>query len=111
MNLKVNHLAEGNKHYLEVSGELDAYTAKDLRGKLMPLTENNGNTVIVDLSGLDYMDSTGLGVFVGALKSSKNNGSKLILRNMTDRVRRLFEITGLDEIITFQDDNVRGEVR
>lgn len=108
MNLKVSQISEGNKHYLEVSGELDAFTAKDLREKLMPLTENNGNHIIVDLSDLDYMDSTGLGVFVGVLKASKTNGAKLVLKNMTDRVRRLFEITGLDEIITVQDDNVKG---
>lgn len=108
MNIKVRKVSEGTKHYLEVAGEVDAFTAPELREKVIPLTEKRENTVIVDLSDVTYMDSTGLGVFVGAIKAAKKNQSEVILKNMTERVRRLFAITGLDEIITIQQDDVKG---
>ncbi len=107
MNFNVKELTEGTKHYLEVSGELDAYTAPELREKLMPLVERSGHTIVVDLSEVTYMDSTGLGVFVGAIKAENKHRSKVILKNMTKRVRRLFDITGLDEIITIQQDEAK----
>ena len=53
------------------------------------------------------MDSTGLGVFIGALKSTKEYESEMRLVSMQDRVRRLFEITGLDSIMNI-DTTVRG---
>lgn len=111
MNLKVKKVSEGTKHYLEVAGELDAYTAPELRQKLIPLVEQKGHTLIVDLSDVTYMDSTGLGVFVGAIKAEKRHQSEVILKNMTERVRRLFDITGLDEIMTIQHDDAKGGAR
>ncbi len=54
------------------------------------------------------MDSTGLGIFVGALKSSKANNSSLKLRGMTDRVKRISEITGLTEVMDIES-GVKGE--
>ncbi len=108
MNLQIQKISQGAKHLLEVSGEIDAYTATELHKKLIPLTEESGHTVLVDLSKVSYMDSTGLGVFVGALKSAKANNSDIILKRMTDRVRRLFNITGLDEIMTIEQDDVKG---
>jgi len=53
------------------------------------------------------MDSTGLGVFVGALKAAKKNGTSFTLVGVSERIRRLFEITGLSSIITI-DSGVRG---
>lgn len=103
MELAVQETAE-QEHQVTVSGEIDAYTASELRDTLIPLTEGKGATVIVVLSNVDYMDSTALGIFVAALKSSKKYDSHLKLQGMTDRVRRLFDITGLDEIIDIEYD-------
>lgn len=65
----------------------------------MPLMRESGNEIEVDLENVQYMDSTGLGVFVSALKASKESGSHYTLKNVQDRVFRIFEITGLSEII------------
>jgi len=66
---------------------------------MLPLVEQAGHTVEVDLENVEYMDSTGIGTFVSALKASNINNSHLRLINMQDRVYRLFSITGLDEIM------------
>src|SRR5699024_1809531 len=82
-----------------LTGEIDAYTAPELKEALLPLTKQAGQVVEVDLENVNYMDSTGLGVFISALKSTKENESQLKLINLQDRVLRLFRITGLDEIM------------
>jgi len=99
MNLSVNVQEDSNVKVLEVSGEIDAYTAPELKETLMPLMRESGNEIEVDLENVQYMDSTGLGVFVSALKASKESGSHYTLKNVQDRVFRIFEITGLSEII------------
>lgn len=99
MNLSVNVQEGSNVKVLEVSGEIDAYTAPELKQTLMPLMKESGNEIEVDLENVQYMDSTGLGVFVSALKASKESGSHYTLKNVQDRVFRIFEITGLSEII------------
>ncbi|MDM8102649.1 STAS domain-containing protein [Oceanobacillus oncorhynchi] len=99
MNLSVNVQEDSNVKVLEVSGEIDAYTAPELKETLMPLMRESGNEIEVDLENVQYMDSTGLGVFVSALKASKESGSHYTLKNVQNRVFRIFEITGLSEII------------
>lgn len=85
-----------------VSGEIDVFTAPELRTKLLPLCQS-GETVVVDLSKVNYIDSTGLGVFVGAYKIQRTQKGKLILTGVNQRLLRLFRITGLQEIIQIEE--------
>lgn len=99
MDLLIEVKTEENKSTVNLSGEIDVYTAPKLKESILPLTEYENNVIEVFFDHVTYMDSTGLGVFIGALKSTKENGSTLRLVNLQDRVLRLFKITGLDEII------------
>jgi anti-sigma B factor antagonist len=110
VNIKIDHQVEGNTHCVTINGEIDAYTAPQLRKQLIPLTENEGQTIIIDLTNVDYMDSTGLGIFVGALKSARSHNSVLKLRNLSKRIERLFEITGLLEVLDIES-NVKEETQ
>ncbi|MCZ0702679.1 anti-sigma B factor antagonist [Natronobacillus azotifigens] len=107
INLDVEVIDDGLSTIVELVGEIDAYTAPVLKESLLPLTEEAGANIIVDLEKVNYMDSTGLGVFISALKSSKEHESKLKLIHLQERVYRLFKITSLDSIITI-DTTVRG---
>ncbi|WP_017754816.1 STAS domain-containing protein [Calidifontibacillus oryziterrae] len=110
MNLEINIELLDNTHLLKLSGEVDAYTAPKLREAIIPLVEKENANVIVNLSGVRYMDSTGLGVFIGALKSSYKFRSSLKLQGLTTQVERLFHITGLSEVINIEAEcGVRGE--
>lgn len=99
MNLDINVNQLGNKSTCTLTGEIDAYTAPQLKEAILPLTMQAEHIVEVDLENVSYMDSTGLGVFISALKSTKEHQSELKLVNLQDRVLRLFKITGLDEIM------------
>ncbi|GAK04406.1 anti-sigma F factor antagonist [Geomicrobium sp. JCM 19037] len=102
LDLKKTTIDNGTK--LFVSGEIDAYTAPQLKEALAPLTsEENGKTV-VDLAGVDYIDSTGLGIFVGALKEAHNHNGELKIVSLNHRVKRLFTITGLDEVMDIDEE-------
>ncbi|MHA6253006.1 STAS domain-containing protein [Oceanobacillus sp. CAU 1775] len=102
MNLDLNTKTTDNQTVLTVSGEIDAYTAPKLKQAFQPMLEEENQEIIVDLEKVSYMDSTGLGVFIGVLKSAKEKGSSLELINIQERVYRLFHITGLEEIMNLK---------
>lgn len=86
------------------------YTAPQLKQEILPLTEIKGIKVQIDLQNISYLDSTGLGVFINAYKSTRENGSELKLINLHSRVLRLFKVTGLHEIMDLEaDEKDRGE--
>lgn len=99
MDLEMEVKEEENKSIVILSGEIDAYTAPKLKDTLLPLTTTAEHTVEVDLGDVNYMDSTGLGVFISALKSTKENSSHMQLVDLQERVYRLFSITGLIEVM------------
>ena len=78
-----------------VEGEVDVATAPALRDELYRLIDRGTKRIVVDLAGMDFIDSTGLGVFVGALKRSREGGGELELRSPKPAARKIFNITGL----------------
>lgn len=92
---------------LDVSGEIDLHTAPTLRAALEPAVDAAGDShpaVVVDLSGVAFIDSTGLGELVGAHKALVEKGARLHLAASNERVRRLLSITGLDEVLDVHPD-------
>jgi anti-sigma B factor antagonist len=85
---------------LEVGGEIDVYTAPQLRERLISIVEGGGRRVVVDLSRVEFLDSTGLGVLVGALKRLRGVGGELFLVCDQERLLKIFRITGLDRVFT-----------
>jgi anti-sigma B factor antagonist len=98
MDLVVDVYAAAGHTVLAVSGEVDVYTAHTLRGRLTELIASGRHHLVVDLSEVDFIDSTGLGVLVGGLNKSVDAGGSLALVCQQASMLRLFEITGLDEV-------------
>lgn len=88
----------GGVPVLSVSGEIDVATAPELREHLQRRTAANAPTVVVDLLEVSFLDSTALGVLVGALKRSREAGGELRLVIAQPRILKVFEITGLTEV-------------
>lgn len=86
---------------LQIEGEIDVFTAPQFREKLLPLCTIE-QTVTVDLSQVSYIDSTGLGVLIGAYKALRSAGGKLVITGLNERLQRLFRITGLDELMEIE---------
>ena len=80
-----------------LSGEVDIYTSQELKENLYRVVESNKKDVIIDCKELNYIDSTGLGIFVGALKK-QSSMKKIKIINLKDNIKKLFIITGLDKI-------------
>jgi anti-sigma B factor antagonist len=99
LSLQIEVNQEALTCYVYVKGEVDAYTAPQLKDHLVPLAEERYTHLVIDLAGVAYIDSTGLGVFIGVLKSTRKHGGSLKLVGLNNRVKRLFTITGLHEII------------
>ncbi|WP_059105951.1 STAS domain-containing protein [Shouchella shacheensis] len=103
MNLSIRSEQTGNVHHIDLAGEIDAYTVPQLREAVMPLAKEADTTIVVNFENVEYIDSTGLGTFVGILKATDAHGSELTLKGMSDRIKRLFSITGLDEVINIKE--------
>lgn len=96
---------------VEVSGEVDVYTAPQLDEQLSTLVEGGSYKLIVDLSAVEFLDSTGLGVLVKALKRVREHDGSLAVITATDRISKVFRITGLDTAISLHssvDEAVAG---
>ena len=100
-DLKVSTAPEGTR--VDVSGELDAYTAPQLRKLLDEVLDGTVSSVVVDLSGTSFIDSTGLGVLVGAARKARSQDGELILDSPTHSVHRVLQITGLTLSIPVQN--------
>ena len=96
--MKIQSTNQGDIHILEISGELDYHSSPELREKLTELTGKQAPKILVNLGGVDYMDSSGIATFVEAFQKAKRYQGRLILAALTDTVRGVFEIAKLDSI-------------
>ena len=81
---------------IRVKGEIDVYTAPQLRECVLDLISRGVTHVIADLRDVEFLDSTGLGAIVGGHKRLRTNDGSLVLAASPERIVRLFRITGLD---------------
>ena len=85
-------------YILEIEGEVDVYTSPQLKQDILQLAETGVNYIIINLSKLEYLDSTGLGVLICGLKRLREANGNLALVGPGMRILRIFEITGLNKI-------------
>lgn len=97
----INIRAEGEKAVVvSLAGEIDIMRSPDLQTALQDAVGRTpkGGGVVVDLSGVTYMDSSGVATLVRGLQLSRKKGAGLVLCGLQDRVRSIFEIARLDTV-------------
>lgn len=99
MKMNINKQYKEKEVLVFVEGEIDAFTAPKLREELWHLSEKENATVTINLKEVTYLDSTGLGVFVGLFKRLNSNNGELKLIELSNRLYKLFEMTGLINIM------------
>jgi anti-sigma B factor antagonist len=98
MDLRLDVSEHGDWAVLQVGGEIDVATAPRLREQLIRLVNDQKYRIVVDLEGVDFIDSTGLGVLIGALKRVRTHDGDLGLICTDARIVKVFEITGLSQV-------------
>jgi anti-sigma B factor antagonist len=81
---------------LTLRGEIDVYTAPQMRQAIVDLVDGGVTNVIVDMAQVDFLDSTGLGVLVEGLKRINSKDGTLSIVATQGRILKIFDITGLD---------------
>ncbi|MCH9816850.1 MAG: STAS domain-containing protein [Actinomycetia bacterium] len=102
MELGLSQREVGSITVVAVSGELDVFTAPQLESALNDLVTAGRVEIVVDLSGVSFLDSTGLGAMVKALKWVKEQSGSLTVVAADERIVKVFKITGLDDVMSLQ---------
>ena len=104
MELQVSTASQAGHIAITAVGELDLYTAPRLQQALAAaLTEQDFGRVVVDLSGVEFCDSTGMNVLLSGMKRAKERGGTFELAAPRPAVRRILQVTGLDTVFTVHD--------
>ena len=90
---------QAGRAVVTVSGDVDLATAPELRSRLADVVQG-GLPVVVDLDGVDVLDSTGLGVLIGARRRARQSGADLVLVCAEGRLTDLLAVTDLDKVFT-----------
>lgn len=83
---------------LRLTGEVDVYTAPRLKEALVQHIEDGCTDIVIDLGGMGFIDSSGLGVLVGALRRVKEREGSIRLICDRENILKIFRITGLDKV-------------
>lgn len=98
MELDIQQQVSGDLCELTLAGEIDVYTAPGLKKELVTIIEGGCSHVIVDLEGVAFIDSSGLGVLVSALRRARERDGSVRIVCSRDSVLKIFRITGLDKV-------------
>jgi len=85
---------------LALSGKLDATTAKTFEDRILGAINSGTQRLVVDLSQLDYVSSSGLRVFILAAKRLQTVDGKIVLCSMKDHVRQVFDLAGFSSMLS-----------
>lgn len=105
VELKVSSQSQGDQAIVTVLGEIDLYTAPRLQGELTAVLDGGRPVrILVDMSGVEFCDSTGMNVLLAAMKRAGEYGGGLDLAGPRPAVRKILQVTGLDSVFTVVDD-------
>jgi anti-sigma B factor antagonist len=89
-----------SRHVIALTGEVDLYTAPELKTQMLDVIANGSMDVVVDFTNTTFIDSTTLGVLVGGVKRLREKGGRLSIVCNDRNITKIFEITGLDRVFT-----------
>ncbi|AGC69373.1 stage II sporulation protein [Thermoclostridium stercorarium subsp. stercorarium DSM 8532] len=101
--MKVDNHNDNGKVRIILSGEIDIATAPEFKTRLYDLIGDGTKDIELVCDGLSYIDSTGLGILVGALKRVKNHQNNVYIYHLRDNIKKLFKITGLDKVFILEE--------
>ena len=105
VELKVSSRSQGDHELVIATGEIDLYTAPRLQSELAAVIASTApaTRVVVDMSGVEFCDSTGMNVLLSCLRQARERGGELELAAPRPAVRKILSVTGLDAVFTVAD--------
>lgn len=85
--------------YIEIEGDISFNNVQDIRKTILNNLLETDRNAVLNLSKVDFMDSSGLSIFITLLKRVKERGGELILEQPHEMVQKILEITRLDELL------------
>jgi anti-sigma B factor antagonist len=95
-----DRVIDGETHVIAVSGEIDLFTAPEFKQRVAAPIDAGRRRVIVDLTDTAFIDSSSLGVLIGAHRRLRRNGGTLVIVCSHEAILKTFRITGLDTVFT-----------
>jgi anti-sigma B factor antagonist len=95
-----DHRLDGDTHVIAVTGEVDLFTAPEFKDRVMAPIAADVDRVVVDLTGATFIDSSSLGVLIGAHRRLRGRGGRLLIACDHQAILKTFRVTGLDGVFT-----------
>ena len=103
VGLTVCSRCDAGRHTIVLAGEIDIATAGDVEQELLQAEASGADQIVLDLSGVTFMDSTAIRLLLAADMCSRANGSRLSLLRPAGIVMRVLRIAGVDDVLPFTD--------
>jgi anti-sigma B factor antagonist len=97
-----NGNANGGETVVTIGGDLEYGTAGQLRSTLLELSQREPATVALDMSDVEFLDSTGISLLIQAKQRFDAQGARFVLRQPTPRVTRVLEVAGVVDLFTIE---------
>ena len=104
LNFDLESRVEGDRAIVTVRGDLDLQVAERVVNEIAKVEERSPTLLVLDLSGLSFLDSSGMGVIAAAQARAIEAGRRIVLVKPPYTVRRAFELSGFDDVIEVVDD-------
>lgn len=102
LEFEVTRASKGDTVVVGVRGDVDVATSARLREELHQAIGSGATQLVIDMSGMAFIDSAGLGVLIGALKRAREQEVSLVLRGLQPSPSKVLTITGLDAVFTIE---------
>lgn len=98
MNISIDE--KDNCFTVVISGDIEMMTIKEFKEKLLDLGQKADKDIIADLSDVDYIDSSGVGVLISLLKLQKKKGKNLVIDKVSDKVLNVLRLSSLADVFS-----------
>lgn len=109
--INITKESEDNIHIIKVEGDVDAASSIYLDKAISDALSRGQKRILIDCNQLDYISSAGLGVFMSYIQDFENSDSRFVLFGLSDRVAGVFEILGLDQLLTIVNSKEEALIR
>ena len=112
--MKISTDIEGNFLLVRIKGDLDMHTVPEFKKKITTIMNQKGiDNLILNLKSVNFIDSTGLGAILGRYRELTSNNGELILIGLTSPVKRIFQLSGVLELISVyeSEDDIIEELK